>query len=62
MPATTIDVLRDPITTAGLARVEDAIRETVAVNYPVMSDLLNGIIAAKGKMLRPRVLLAAARL
>ncbi len=61
MPATTIDVLRDPITTAGLARVEDAIRETVAVNYPVMSDLLNGIIAAKGKMLRPRVLLAAAR-
>ncbi len=64
MPATSknIDVLRDPITNGDLARVEDAIRETVAVNYPVMTDLLNGIIAAKGKMLRPRVLLAAARL
>lgn len=62
MPATTIDVFSDPITTTDLGRVEDAIRETVAVNYPVMTDLLNGIIAAKGKMLRPRMLLTAARL
>lgn len=62
MPAPPIDVLHDPVTNADLARVEDAIRERVAVNYPVMTDLLNGIIAAKGKMLRPRVLLTAARL
>jgi geranylgeranyl pyrophosphate synthase len=62
MPASNIDVLRDATTNADLARVEDAIREIVSVNYPVMTDLLNGIIAAKGKMLRPRVLLTAARL
>ncbi len=62
MPAINIDVLRDPTINADLARVEDAIRERIAVNYPVMTDLLNGIIAAKGKMLRPRVLLAAARM
>ncbi len=62
MPATIIDVFSDPITTTDLGRVEDAIRETVAVNYPVMTDLLNGIIAAKGKMLRPRMLLTAAQL
>jgi len=62
MPAPKVDVLNDPVTNADLARVEDAIRERVAVNYPVMTDLLNGIIAAKGKMRRPRVLLTAARL
>lgn len=62
MPAPSIDILNDPVTNEDLARVEDAIRERVAVNYPVMTDLLNGIIAAKGKMLRPRVLLTAARL
>src|SRR3954464_4186106 len=62
MPPTNIDVLGDPAMNAGLARVEDAIRESVSVSYPVMTDLLNGIIAAKGKMLRPRVLLTAARL
>jgi geranylgeranyl pyrophosphate synthase len=62
MPANDMDVLRDPITNTDLARVEAAINEVVAVNYPVMTDLLQGIIAAKGKMLRPRIVLTAARL
>lgn len=62
MPANTIDVLLDPQTNADLTRVEAAIQEVVAVNYPVMTDLLQGIIAAKGKMLRPRIVLNAARL
>ena len=62
MSATNLDVLSDPKTNADLGRVDDAIRERVAVNYPVMTDLLNGIMAAKGKMLRPRMILTAARM
>jgi geranylgeranyl pyrophosphate synthase len=62
MPAKDIDVLEDPVTNADLIRVETTIQEAVAVSYPVMTDLLQGIIAAKGKMLRPRLVLNAARL
>lgn len=62
MPASDNDVLRDPMTTADLPQVEAAIHEVISVNYPVMTDLLQGIIAAKGKMLRPRIVLTAARL
>lgn len=56
-----IDVLRHPLVTENLTRVDDTISDAVAVSYPVMTDLLNGIIAAKGKMLRPRITFAAAR-
>ncbi len=60
--APTVDVLRDPLVNRDLATVEDAILDAVAVDYPMMTDLLNGIIAAKGKMLRPRLLFSAARM
>lgn len=62
MPANDGDLLLDPMTNADLPHVEAAIHEAVSVNYPVMTDLLQGIIAAKGKMLRPRLVLTAARL
>ena len=61
MANTAIDVLRHPLVTDNLTRVDDAITDAVAVSYPVMTDLLNGIIAAKGKMLRPRIMFAVAR-
>jgi len=61
MATATIDILSDPLVTTDLPRVEEAIADVAAVNYPVMTDLLNGIIAAKGKMLRPRIVFAVAR-
>ncbi len=61
MVTATIDILSDPLVTTDLPRVEEAIADVAAVNYPVMTDLLNGIIAAKGKMLRPRIVFAVAR-
>jgi len=61
MTVATIDILQDPLVTTDLPHVEEAISDVAAVNYPVMTDLLHGIIAAKGKMLRPRIMFAAAR-
>jgi geranylgeranyl pyrophosphate synthase len=47
---------------ADLARVEGKVREAAAVEYPLLSNLLNALIGASGKQLRPAVLLLAARI
>jgi geranylgeranyl pyrophosphate synthase len=45
-----------------LKRVEEKVREAAAVEYPLLSTLLNAIISAGGKQLRPAVLLLASRI
>lgn len=44
-----------------LKRVMDKVRAAAAVEYPLLSNLLNAIIGAGGKQLRPALLLLAAR-
>ena len=45
-----------------LRLVEAKVREAAAVEYPMLATLLNAIIGAGGKQLRPAVLLLAARI
>jgi geranylgeranyl pyrophosphate synthase len=52
-----IEPLRDD-----LKRVEEKVREAARVEYPLLSTLLNAIIGAGGKQLRPAVLLLAAKI
>jgi geranylgeranyl pyrophosphate synthase len=47
---------------ADLQRVEEKVREAAAVDYPLLANLLNAIIGAGGKQLRPAVLLLAAKI
>lgn len=44
-----------------LARVEDRLRQSAQVEFPVLGDLLQAIVEAGGKRLRPILLLLSAR-
>src|SRR5690606_20484235 len=46
---------------ADVARVEDRLREEVRVDFPFVGEILQGLIEAGGKRLRPLLLLLAAR-
>lgn len=46
---------------ADLTRVEDRLREEAEVDYPFIGEILQGLIEAGGKRLRPLILLLAAR-
>ncbi|MDI3339052.1 MAG: polyprenyl synthetase family protein [Sphaerobacter sp.] len=46
---------------ADVARVEDRLREEVRVEFPFVGEILQGLIDAGGKRLRPLTLLLAAR-
>ncbi len=52
-----IEPVRDDLT-----RVMQKVREAAAVEYPLLANLLNAIIGAGGKQLRPAMLLLAARI
>ncbi|MGH9174861.1 MAG: polyprenyl synthetase family protein, partial [Vicinamibacterales bacterium] len=44
-----------------LARVEERVRRSAQVEFPVLGDILQAIVGAGGKRLRPTLLLLAAR-
>jgi geranylgeranyl pyrophosphate synthase len=56
-----VSFVTDPLR-ADLRRVEEKVREAAAVEYPLLASLLNALIAAGGKQLRPAVLLLAAKM
>lgn len=47
---------------ADLRRVEEKVREAAKVDYPLLANLLNAIIGAGGKQMRPAVLLLASKI
>ncbi|MCC6626078.1 MAG: polyprenyl synthetase family protein [Chloroflexi bacterium] len=56
-----VSFVTDPLR-ADLRRVEEKVREAAAVEYPLLASLLNALIAAGGKQLRPAMLLLAAKM